>query len=413
MGSSKSILIGSFVGFILAFTISFLFQESVVTTFFDEVARTLATIFIGCLKMIVMPLIIFTTFLGIIKLGQNKVVSLGPKIILYFLGTSALALVTGIVFVLIFKPGMGVDKEIFDSLLLSSKQLPSTYSLKNWFYDFIKNNLINPFEALAVGRILPVLIFTVCIAACFTSMGSKAQKVIDLAQVILDGLLKMIALVMKLAPIGIGALIYQLTKLCSAGLLSGVVTFVLVVLGATLFHSVINLPLILKLFRPDIQILKYFKHMQSSLFNAFSTSSSLATLPITYECVVNKLKADKEVAGVVLPLGTTINMDGTALYEAIAAVFLSYLMGIELGVVKLLTLFITVMIASIGAPGIPSAGMVTMVMVLQAVNLPLELLGILLPLDRLLDTFRTMVNVQGDSIGCLILSKPIDANLET
>jgi len=155
--------------------------------------------------------------------------------------------------------------------------------------------------------------------------------------------------------------------------------------------------------------LKFWRGAREALITAFATSSSNATLPITMRCTIQNLKVRPEIAGFVVPLGATVNMDGTALYEAIAALFIANLVGVELSFAQQLIVFFTAMIAAVGAPGIPSAGMVTMVMVLQSVGLPAEAIAILLPIDRLLDTLRTTVNVQGDMVGSLVVQRLADA----
>jgi len=174
--------------------------------------------------------------------------------------------------------------------------------------------------------------------------------------------------------------------------------------ATTLIHGVIILPLLLYLVT-GVTPLRFWRGAREALITAFATSSSSATLPVTLRCVENKLHVKPEIAGFVVPLGATINMDGTALYEAAAALFIAHLAGIELGTGQQLVVFFTAMIAAMGAPGIPSAGMVTMVMVLQSVGLPAEAIAILLPIDRLLDTLRTAVNVEGDMVGSLIVQK--------
>jgi Na+/H+-dicarboxylate symporter len=187
-------------------------------------------------------------------------------------------------------------------------------------------------------------------------------------------------------------------------MLSTLAKFVLVVVGTTLLHGVIVLPLILYLFTGKTP-LWFWRGAREALMTAFATSSSSATLPVTLRCASDHLHVKPAIAGFVIPLGATINMDGTALYEAAAALFIANLVGIELSFAQQLIVFFTAMIAAMGAPGIPSAGMVTMVMVLQSVGLPAEAIAILLPIDRLLDTLRTTVNVEGDMVGSLVVQK--------
>lgn len=199
----------------------------------------------------------------------------------------------------------------------------------------------------------------------------------------------------------------QLVSVQDAAMLHTLAKFVLVVIGTLLLHGVVILPLILYLFTGKTP-LWFWQGSSEALITAFATSSSSATLPVSLRCATERLNVKPEIAGFVIPLGATVNMDGTALYEAAAALFVANLVGIELSFVQQLIVFFTAMIAAIGAPGIPSAGMVTMVMVLQSVGLPAEAIAILLPIDRLLDTLRTTVNVQGDMVGSLVVQKLVD-----
>jgi len=180
--------------------------------------------------------------------------------------------------------------------------------------------------------------------------------------------------------------------------------FVVLVMAMTLLHGVLVLPAILYLFTGK-HALWFWQGAREALVTAFATSSSAATLPVTLRCTTQHLHVKPEIAGFVVPLGATVNMDGTALYEAAAALFIANLMGLDLSFTQQLIVFLVSMIAAIGAPGLPSAGMVTMVMVLQSVGLPAEAIAILLPVDRLLDTLRTTVNVEGDMVGSLVVQK--------
>ena len=217
-------------------------------------------------------------------------------------------------------------------------------------------------------------------------------------------LLRIVGWIMRLAPLGILALLIRLVAEQDVALLSAVGGFIVLVFGTTLFHGAVVLPLILYL-TTGRSPLWFWRGARDAVITAFATSSSSATLPVSIRCAEENLKVDKRYAGFVLPLGATMNMDGTALYEAAAALFVANLVGVELSLGQQAVVFFTAMIASTGAPGIPSAGMVTMVMVLQAVGLPAEAIAILLPIDRLLDTVRTAVNVQGDITGSVVVQR--------
>jgi Na+/H+-dicarboxylate symporter len=209
---------------------------------------------------------------------------------------------------------------------------------------------------------------------------------------------------MHLAPYGIAALLLQLVATQKSNLLSSLLEFIVVVIGTTLFHGIIVLPLVLWLIT-RMTPLHFWRGAREALVTAFATSSSAATLPVTLRCVEQHLHVKKDIANFVIPLGATGNMDGTALYEATAALFVARLAGIELDFAHQLIVFFVAMLGAIGAPGIPSVGMLSMVLVLESVGLPTAAIAILLPIDRILDTVRTAVNVEGDMIGSLIVQK--------
>jgi Na+/H+-dicarboxylate symporter len=214
--------------------------------------------------------------------------------------------------------------------------------------------------------------------------------------------MQIIQWIMRLAPFGIAALLFKLIATQDVSLFTTLTKFILLVIGTTLFHGLIVLPTLLYLLTGKSPWW-FLRNAREALLTAFATSSSNATMPVTMRCATQNMQVKPEIAGFVVPLGATVNMDGTALYEASAALFVAQLAGIDLSLGQQLVVCFTTMIAAMGAPGIPSAGMVTMVMVLQSVGLPAEAIAILLPIDRLLDTVRTSVNVEGDMIGSLVV----------
>ena len=269
---------------------------------------------------------------------------------------------------------------------------------------FILGLFANPFQSLSSGNILPLIIFSILIGVSLNSLDQKglaAKKVFDS---LYEVMLKIVHWIMVFAPIGIFALLSNMIESQSAELFSQLSIFVFTVIGIIFIHGVIVIPSLLYFFT-KITPLQLWKNGKPAFISAFATSSSAATLPLPLSVANDNFKVPKSVSNFVLPLGATINMDGTALYEAAAALFIANLVGIDLALSQQLILFFIAMVASIGAPGIPSAGMVTMAMVLQVLGLPLEALALLLPMDRLLDTFRTTINVEGDLTGALIVQK--------
>jgi len=287
---------------------------------------------------------------------------------------------------------------------MAAHQTPDTLTPSSFFTNFIQNTLINPFKAFAEGNVLAVVVFALFIGVALVKGGEKFRTVRKLSQQFFDIMMLMIGWVMKLAPLGIFALLAKLIATEDISVLSRLAEFAAVVTGTTIFHGLVVLPLLLWIFG-KMNPMTFFKGTRVALITAFATSSSSATMPLSLKCAQENLGVRPQTAGFVIPLGTQLNMDGTALYEAAAALFIANLMGLDLTLSQQLVVCLTAMIASLGAPGIPSAGMVTMIMVLQSVGLPAEAIAILLPIDRLLDTVRTVVNVQGDMMISVVVDR--------
>lgn len=368
----------------------------------------IGTLFIDLLKMILIPLIFCSIAVGIANLRQHQQMHhVWVTTLMFFVVTMVIAIVLGMSASLYFKPGSGLQINMFEHAMqnFEAKQLP----LPEFFSQFLHGLFVNPFAALAQSNVLAVVMFALILGIALVMGGERFQHLRALLQEVLDVTMLIVGWVMRLAPLGIMALLIKLVAVQDVVMLSTLLKFVAVVVGTTLLHGLIVLPLILYLFTGH-KPLWFWRGAREALVTAFATSSSAVTLPVTLRCATEQLKVKPEVAGFVLPLGATINMDGTALYEAAAALFIANLMGIELSFVQQLTVFFTAMIAAMGSPGIPSAGMVTMVMVLQSVGLPAEAIAILLPIDRLLDTLRTTVNVEGDIVGSLVVQKIVGAD---
>jgi Na+/H+-dicarboxylate symporter len=319
----------------------------------------------------------------------------------------ALAITLGLGSMNLFGPGQGMSLSIFSEQLNNFHS--SSISLPLFLKQFLSGIFVNPFKAMTEGNILGVITFSILVGLAIAKGDKKFIEVKKLFNGLLGICMKIISWIIKFSPYGIAALIIKLIAQQSPDLFITLSKFIIVIIGMTLFHGIVVLPLLLYFFT-KINIFKLWHGVREAIATAFATSSSSATIPITLRVVENNLKVKSDIAGFVIPIGATMNMDGTALYEASAALFIANLSGIDLGIGQQIIVFFTAMIGAIGAPGIPSAGMVTMAMVLQSVGLPLEALAILLPIDRLLDTFRTAVNVEGDIVVSLIVQKIIGRN---
>ncbi|MEF9956238.1 MAG: dicarboxylate/amino acid:cation symporter [Acinetobacter sp.] len=364
----------------------------------------LSSIFIGLLKMLLIPLIFSSIVVGVSNLQAGGQFGRVWKITaLSCLTTTTLALILGISCAHLFDVGKGIDIQIFHEAM-QSHQSPDTLTPSSFLTNFIQNTLINPFKAFSEGNVLAVVVFALLLGVALVKGGERLSLVRNITQQFFEIMMTLVGWVMKLAPFGIFALLAKLIATEDLSVLSRLAEFAAVVTGTTIFHGAVVLPALLWIFG-KMNPITFFKGARTALVTAFATSSSSATMPLSMKCAQENLGVRPQTAGFVIPLGTQLNMDGTALYEAAAALFIANLMGLELSLAQQIIVCLTAMIASLGAPGIPSAGMVTMIMVLQSVGLPAEAIAILLPIDRVLDTVRTVVNVQGDMMISVVVDR--------
>ena len=367
------------------------------------VAGLIGSLFIDLLKMILIPLVFCSIAVGIANLRQHSQINkVWVSTLVFFVTTMGIAILLGLAASNYFKPGAGLSLAMFADATqnFAAKQMP----VGEFFQQFLHGIFVNPFTALANNNVLAVVVFALFLGIALVMGGDRYKNILTILQEFLEIVMRIVGWIMHLAPLGIAALLFKLAATQDVAMLQSLAKFVAVVVGTTLLHGVVVLPLILYLFTGKSP-LWFWRGAREALVTAFATSSSAATLPVTLKCVTQHLHVKPEIGGFVVPLGATINMDGTALYEAAAALFIANLVGVDLNFTQQLIVFFTAMFAAIGAPGIPSAGMVTMVMVLQSVGLPAEAIAILLPIDRLLDTLRTTVNVEGDMVGSLVVQK--------
>jgi len=402
---NTQILLGAVFGVAIGFYFHGLAQDSATVKAGLYASGLIGTLFIDLLKMVLIPLVFTSIAVGIANLQAHKQVHrVWMTTLGFFVASMTVAIVLGMVASNLFRPGEGMHLAMFADAIqgFQAKQL----SLPEFFSHFLHELFVNPVAALAQGNVLAVVVFALFLGIALVIGGERYRNILALLQELLELTMRIVGWIMRIAPLGIMALLIKLVATQDMALFGSLSKFVVVVLGTTLLHGIIVLPLILYLFT-GMTPLHFFRGAREALVTALATSSSSATLPVTLRCVEQHLHVKRDIAGFVVPLGATINMDGTALYEAAAALFIANLVGIELNLMQQMIVFFTAMIAAMGAPGIPSAGMVTMVMVLQSVGLPAEAIAILLPIDRLLDTLRTAVNVEGDMVGSLVVQKLI------
>lgn len=398
---NKQILLAAIIGITIGASIAQLATDSPIKTNTLYVANLIGTLFIDMLKMVLVPLVFSSILVGVARLQQHQQADrVWKATLVFFLCTMALAILIALVATNWFKPGAGLELDLFADAMKDYSA--HTLSANQFFAQFLHSLFQNPFAALSSGNIFPVIIFALILGIAIIKSGNRESRFMQMMEELFDLIMRIVGWIMMFAPFGIAALLCKLVATQDSQLIATLGSFIVLIFATTLFHGVVVLPGILYLMTGKSP-LWFWRGSREALITAFATSSSSATLPVTLRCTENQLGVSKPVAGFVVPLGATINMDGTALYEASAALFVANLVGIDLSISQQLIIFFTAMIASMGAPGIPSAGMVTMMMVLQSVGLPVEAIAILLPIDRLLDTIRTTVNVQGDMIGSLVV----------
>lgn len=371
-------------------------------------------IFLSMLKMVVVPLVLFSVTSGVANLGGGGEV--GRKLLktmVYFLSTMFLAVGIGIIYTNIVGPGRGVDPEavlaqlppeVVEQARAKRSGLNAPDSMAEFLDVQINNVFMNPFQALATTNLIGVVCFGLVLGLMILLGGQKTEPARLFFDAMFDALMRLVWVVIWFAPIGILALAADLLMQLGPDIIAPLSKYFLTVVFALLTHLFISYPLIL-LIVCRYSPLQFFLGIKEALLLAVTTSSSSATLPVTMRVVEEHLGVDKPSANFVLPMGATINMDGTALYEAVAAMFIAQLFfGADLTIMQQILVFFTATLAAIGAAGIPQAGLVTMAIVFNALGLPLELMALIIVVDRPLDHLRTVVNVSGDAIGSVFLS---------
>jgi len=362
----------------------------------------IGTLFLNALKMIIVPLIVAAMISGVASLGDvRKLGRLGGITVLYFLLTTGIAVLLGLLLVNLIQPGVGLALQ--GGVVPERVQGKQDTGLTDILLAMVSPNL---FASAVKMNILPLMLFAIVFSAALTTVGEKGTHVIAFFDGMNEALMKIVVWIMYLAPLGIFALVAARLGQAGGGAafleqLRGVAWYVVTVIGGLAIHFMLLVAILFFIGRRGMD---YIVNMLRALFTAFGTASSSATLPLTMECV-RENKVDERAVRFVVPLGSTVNMNGTALYEAVAAMFIAQAYGIELTIAQQTIVFVTATLAAVGAAGIPEAGLVTMVMVLTAVGLPLEGIGLLLAVDWLLDRFRTAINVWGDAVGAAVVHR--------
>ncbi len=375
-----------------------------------SVLTFIGTLFLNALKMLIVPLVMASIITGMMTLSGETLGRLGTKTVLYYATTSLVAILIGLFFVNLLQPGI-VDGEPARHIIGLSAETDEVVSkvggkgaadIAEVLLRMIPPNIVT---AAANGQMLGLIFFSLIFGFFVSRLeGSPSQVHKDFWQGLLNIMMMMTDLIMRFAPIGVYALVTKVIMISGVEAFAPLALFFITVLLALAAHLLLFLPFVLR-YIGRVSPGKHFKAMLPALLTAFSTSSSSATLPITMDCVENRAGVSNQVSGFTLPLGATINMDGTALYECVAAMFIAQAYGISLDITTQFTIVLVALLTSIGVAGIPSASLVAITIILAAIGLPLEGIGLILVVDRVLDMCRTSVNVFSDSCAAVTIAR--------
>ncbi|MCB0346248.1 MAG: dicarboxylate/amino acid:cation symporter [Bdellovibrionales bacterium] len=384
------------------------------------------TIFMGLLKMLIIPLVLVSVIVGVTSVGDFRTLGrLGAWTLIYYFATMLIAVTIGLILVTYFEPGAAMGEAQLSQAqqqfegeggrtdaVMRTAEAGIVGVFSNLFKLMIPSNII---QAMAEGQTLGVILFGIFFGVITTMIGKQGEIIVEMANAVFEVLMKMVEVVLYLAPIGVFALLAWTVARIGLGIFGeSIGVYMLTVVLGLFLHGFVVLPLILYIFTRSNPF-RYMHQMRDALMTAFATDSSSATLPVTMDCATSKGGVSDRVSGLVLPLGSTVNMDGTALYEAVAVVFLAQAFNVDLALTQLVLIAITATLAAVGAAGIPSAGLVTMVIVVQATNqsllaanpaavaIPVAGVGLIIGVDRILDMVRTTVNVWGDAVGAKLI----------
>lgn len=374
-------------------------------------------IFIRLLRMLIVPLVFASIFMAVANLGDVRTLGkIGGKTVGYYFLTTALAVLAGLIVVNIINPGMGIDKDALAALNIGTEvpekvtdqgvgERSAVLIIIDTFVNMIPKNAA---AAFAEGDILQIIFFTIFLAIMASIVGRDSDALTNVIQGVDSIMQSGIMAIMIIAPYAIFMLVAAIFMDLGFAALKALGKYAATVLLGLFVHGFITLPLLVLIFA-RYNPLRLFKALSPALMTAWSTASSAATLPITMSNLKKRAGVEGRIGNFVLPLGATINMDGTALYESVAVIFIAQLLGVELTMGMQIVIFITASLAAVGAAAIPGAGLVTMGIVLTAAGLPLDGIGLILAIDRILDQFRTAINVWGDATAAVVVGRAENA----
>jgi Na+/H+-dicarboxylate symporter len=375
----------------------FLFELSLQGFLVDGVLEVIGQIFMASLRMLVVPLVFVSLVCGVCSLQDTtKLGRIGGKAIGLYLLTTAIAISFAIFIAIIIGPGEGVGMTANTSF--TAREAPSFAQV------IIQMFPTNPFEAFAQGNMLQVIIFALLFGIAIALSGETGERVAKLFEDLSEVIMRLVTILMNIAPYGVFALLASLFTTVSLETFGNLIVYFMVVFSVLLIHALVTYPVVLKLLT-GLNPIIFLKKMRDATLFAFSTASSNATIPVTLETATKKMGVDNSIASFTVPLGATINMDGTAIMQGVATVFIAQVFSQDLTLADYLTVVLTATLASIGTAGVPGVGLIMLAMVLDQVGLPVEGIALIIGVDRLLDMTRTAVNVTGDSMVSIIVAK--------
>lgn len=410
MNMTTKILIWMAAGLVLGSLINaFASNNAFIHDYFvNGLFHVMGEMFVSLLKMLVVPLVTFSLIVGVCGIGDiNKLGRVGAKSFGLFMLTTALAITLTISVASLVGPGEGFDMTQSAATEFSVKEAPP---LTQVFIDLIPSN---PVAAYAEGNMLQIIFFTILFAVCILMLGERGKSISEGAEKLNEVMMKLVTVVMHIAPYGVFALMAKTFSVQGLGLIIPMMSYFGVVVLVLLLHATGTLMILLKTLG-KVNPLTFLKKMRAVQIFAFSTSSSNATIPVTLITAEKRLGVDNSTASFVVPFGATINMDGTAIMQGVATVFIANVYGIDLGLIEYLTIIGMSVLASIGTAGVPGVGLIMLAMVFHQVGLPIEGIALIMGVDRLLDMMRTAVNVTGDSaITTIVARSESSINMET
>ena len=395
MQLSTKILVGMSAGIIVGLLFNALGgsdpDESVLITWIVEnIFDVIGKIFVVSLKLLVVPLVFFSLVCGSASMGEDiKMGQVAIKTILLYLLTTAIAVSIALIVANIVDPGVGINTGTIDSF-----EVKTAPSVKEVLIGIFPDN---PFRAMVDGNMLQIIVFAILVGIAILKTGDPGKTVLRGCVLINEVIMKMVFMLINLAPYGVFCLLAKLFTREGFSAIVNLAIYFSTIVFVLSFHAAVIYSAILYIFT-GLNPLKLFKNMRPAMLFAFSTSSSNATIPVTLTTARNRLGADNSIASFTIPLGATVNMDGTAIMQGIATVFIAQAYGLELSMIQYVSVVATATLASIGTAGVPGVGLITLAMVLQQVGLPVEGIGLIIGVDRLLDMLRTVVNISGDGM---------------